>query len=116
MKLLFHLILIILFAYTYSQNNKIFNGCGKIVNYTEPKEAKDCEDDSEICCFISLKIDDNNTKKFCFPAPDKIERDDVEKEIKDFTGYNVESLQCFDYSEKIKYMVGNILLLGFILI
>ena len=68
---------IYLFIYLYKQlalffllnkNNKIFNGCGKIVNYAEPKEAKDCEDGSEICCFISLKIDDNNTKKFCFPC------------------------------------------------
>ena len=116
MKLLFHIILIFLITYAYSQITKTFNGCGKITDYREPNKEEDCKDSSEICCFISLKIDDNKTKKFCFPAPDKIERDDVEKEIKDYTGYNVETLTCFDFSEKIKFMMGNILLLGFILI
>ena len=116
MKLLFHTIIIFLFRYMYSQNSRAFNGCGKTNLYEEPINQNDCKDSSEICCYVFLKKDENNTKKFCFPAPKKMEKDDIEKEIKEYTGYNVENLECFDFSEKIRYIPRNILLLGLILI
>ena len=65
MKLLFHIILIYFFVYVNSQvpPGSTVNGCG-MVGYNEPQSVEDCKDDSEICCYISLKIDEG-TKKFC---------------------------------------------------
>ena len=115
MKLLFHIILIYFFVYVNSQvpPNKTINGCG-MVGYTEPQSVEDCKDDSEICCYISLKIDEG-TKKFCFPAPEKIDIEDIAEDIKQFTGYEVAILSCNDFSERIKVLVGNLILIGLIL-
>ena len=114
MKLLFHILLIYFFAYvnTSVPPGKTVNGCGKM-GYEEPQKTEDCKDDYEICCYISLKIDEGS-KRFCFPAPEKMELDDVKEEIETYTGYEVESLKCNDFSERIKVLVGHLILIGFI--
>ena len=114
MKLLFHIILIYFFAYvnTSVPPGKTVNGCGKM-GYEEPQKKEDCKDDYEICCFISLKIDEGS-KRFCFPAPEKMELHEVKEEIETYTGYEVESLNCNDFSERIKVFVGHLILIGFI--
>ena len=116
MKLLFDIILICIFAYINSDaTTQTINGCG-LKEYRSPTSAEECKDDFEICCYINL-VDskNNNIKSYCFPAPEKLGKGDVDKEIEDATGYIVESLACFDFSENLKYMIGNLILIGLIL-
>ena len=113
MKLLFLIVLIIYFSYIINAD-QVVNGCGKL-NYEQPREPEQCRDSLEICCFVSLKKD-SDTINFCFPAPDKMELDDVKKEVEENTGYTVEKLTCYDFAENLKYMIGNLILIGLILI
>ena len=116
MKLLFNLILILILAYINSEDTEYtINGCG-LKEYRYPTSAEECKDKFEICCYIKL-IDDkkNHIKSYCFPAPEKFGKGDVDREIQEATGYEVESLACFDFSENLKYMIGNIILIGLIL-
>ena len=116
MKLLFPIILIIFFSFINGQSQKRMNGCGK-VGYDQPEKESDCKDDSEICCFVSLENpEDDNNINFCFPAPEKMELSDVKREIEDNTGFTVDKLACFDFAENLKYMFGNLLLIGLIFI
>ena len=112
MKLLFLIVLIIYFSYINA--DQVVNGCGNL-NYEKPTEPEQCRDSLEICCFVSLKNNDG-TINFCFPAPDKMELDDVKKEVEENTGYTVEKLTCYDFAENLKYMIGNLILIGLILI
>ncbi len=116
MKLIFHVILFLVFIYVNSQlpNNKTINGCGKI-GYDQPEKDTDCQDSSEICCYVEVENKDA-TKSFCAPAPEIINLDDVKTEIEQYTGFNVVKLKCFNFSEKIKFVIGNLLLLGLILV
>ena len=111
MKLLFLIVLIIFFSYINAQ--KILNGCGN-AGYNQPSEAKECQDSSEICCFVKLDNPDGGSINFCFPAPDKMEADDVKSEIIDYTGFSVAELTCYDFAGNLKYMIGNLLLIGLI--
>ena len=79
-----------------------------------PTKAEDCKDSNEICCYIEL-TKKSETVKFCFPAPDKMDQSDVDKEVNQYTGYTVESLTCFDFSQNLKYAIGNLILIGLIL-
>ena len=112
MKLLFHIILIIFFSYISTQTKRM-NGCG-IIGYDEPTKAEDCKDSNEICCYIEL-TKESETVKFCFPAPDKMDQSDVDEEVNQYTGYTVKSLTCFDFSQNLKYAIGNLILIGLIL-
>ena len=113
MKPLFLILLIIIFSYINTEN--VVNGCGKI-GYDEPTEARQCQDSREICCFVKLNKENGDSINFCFPAPDKMELNDVKKEIKEYTGLTVAELTCFDVAENLKVMIGNLLLIGLILI
>ena len=114
MKLLFPIILIIFFSFINGQ--KRMNGCGK-KGYDQPEKESDCQDTSEICCFVSFQNpEDDNNINFCFPAPEKMELSDVKREIEGNTGFTVDKLACFDFAENLKYMFGNLLLIGLIFI
>ena len=113
MKPLFLIVFIIFFSNTQTQN--VVNGCG-IKGYEQPTEAKQCQDSETTCCFVKLDKPEGGNINFCFPAPDKIELDDVKYEIQDNTGYTVAELTCHDFAENLKYMIGNLLLIGLILI
>ena len=116
MKLLFHIILIYILSLvgTIDNSMRTINGCGDItLENKAPAKREDCKDDSELCCYIKLKGNSYNSS-FCFPAPSKMVKSDVADEIRENTGFTVEELWCFD--QKIRYMIGNLLLILFILI
>ena len=115
MKLLFHILLTYFFVYINSQfpDGKTVNGCGKS-GYKEPQSLEDCKDDFEMCCFISLRNGTTHVKNFCFPAPKKIDKEDVGEEFKTHTGFDVFDLAC--NSERIKCLISHLILIGFILI
>ena len=116
MKLLFHIIIILIFGYINSADaGTTVNGCG-LMEYREPTSEEECKDNYEICCYIRLADSSNTKKSYCFPAPDKMDLEDVSEEILDATGYTVEALTCFDFSDHLKYMIGNLILIGLILI
>ncbi len=119
MKLLFQIIIIFIFVYVNGQNNRndiTINGCGK-VGYGAPQVPMECKDDFEICCFISIeeKGKESNKRSFCFPAPKKMKLGDVNKEFEANTGFTITNLTCYDFSEKIRLLMGNLLLIVFIL-
>ena len=118
MKLLFHIILFFIFIYVNSQvpNGKTINGCGNTIGYDEPQKAEDCKDILQNCCYISLKNGTEPVKSFCFPSLEKISLDDVKDEILSNTGYTADKLECFDFSERIRYKIGYLLLIIFVLI
>ena len=74
--------------------SKVLNTCGKIRDYSMPKKHSDCEQEDEICCFISIKNPSGDTQTFCHSSPSMIEKNDVEKDIKSYTGYEILEIKC----------------------
>ena len=114
MKIVKQLILINLIIYAINQvpPNKSINSCGKI-GYDMPQSFDECKDPPEYCCFVHLESSTNRSdfKKFCAIAPSKIEKSDIDKDIKSYTGYELVELKCYAKFLNLKI----ILLLIFIL-
>ena len=74
---------------------KVVNTCGNN-GYNEPKGRDDCKESGQICCFVKIKEGDDTTKQtsFCVSSPSEIEKSDVEKEIKDYTGFTLVDIYC----------------------
>ena len=72
---------------------KVINTCGKM-NYDEPEKAEDCIVEGQICCYVSIKDKNDEVTKFCVSSPYDIKKEDVEKEIKDYTGFTILELHC----------------------
>ena len=90
------------------------NSCGK-KGYTQPTSSDDCVENGEICCFVKLTIDSTNSKAFCASSPSRISKNDIIKEIEDYTGYKLEAFEC-NNSKYIKNIIGSLLLVLFILV
>ena len=88
------LILLFLSKKTQSADKKVLNTCGKIRDYSQPTEASDCEQKNEICCYIHIKPPSGDPQKFCHSSPSIIEKSDVEKDIKSYTGYELLEIKC----------------------
>ena len=88
----FTLILLLIFVNNQVPSNNVINSCGKI-GYDKPTKASDCVEDGEYCCFVVLKKD-STTKEFCATAPSKITKADIEEDIKKYTDYSLEKLDC----------------------
>ena len=91
--LIFSLLLFLSSSDTEASVRKVINTCGKI-SYDQPASVEDCKDEGEICCFVSIKDDTDTITKFCVSSPSDIIKGDVEKHIKDYTGFTVVELQC----------------------
>ena len=85
---------------------KVVNTCGNN-GYNEPKERNDCKEDGQICCFVKIQEGDDTNKQtsFCVSSPSEIERSDVEKEIKDYTGFTLVDIYC----NKNQYLYNSML-------
>ena len=97
MKIIKQFILIILIIYVINQvpRNKSINSCGKI-GYEMPQNSDECKDPPEYCCYVHLvnTSDPSDYKKFCAIAPSKIEKADIDSDIKSYTGYELVELKC----------------------
>ena len=72
---------------------KVLNTCG-VLGYTQPQNSDECKEDGQMCCFVHITKDDGTDVKFCVNSPSEIEKDDVESEIKDYTGFKLEEIKC----------------------
>ena len=91
---------ILLFLFLFSKINcapaKVLNTCG-VIGYDQPANADKCKESGKICCYVEISKTEGGTTtttKFCVSSPSDIEKDDVEKEIKEYTGFTLEALKC----------------------
>ena len=85
-------ILLFLSIKTQIPSGKVFNTCGK-KGYDKP-EPSECKQEGEICCYISIKTPSGDNQEFCHSAPSMIEKSDVDKDIKSYTGYEILDIKC----------------------
>ena len=94
---------------------KVINTCGKL-GYDPPNNAKECIEKDEYCCFVNLENtkDTNDKIAFCVSSPSDIDKDDVAKEIEQYTSYKIIELSC-NNSQIIKNSLMVLFILFFIL-
>ena len=106
-KIIFFLLFLSIITQT---TTSVLNTCGKKRDYTEPAPS-DCEEEDEICCYIHIKPPSGGEQKFCHSSPSMIEKSDVDKDIKSFTGYEVLDIKCNkSYFIKSMFLVMTLLL------
>ena len=93
LKKLFFSILFLTLLTIINSDRKVINTCGNKEN-NQPSSAEDCIEEGEICCYVSIKTNDNEIVKFCVSSPSDIEKDDVDDKIKEYTGFTIEELHC----------------------
>ena len=71
---------------------EVLNTCG-ITNYKKPTSADECKEDGQMCCFVKI-VKDSTETAFCVNSPSEIEKEDVESEIKEYTGYTLKEIKC----------------------
>ena len=86
------LLFLFLFFKINCDDERVLNTCG-VIGYSQPNDANSCKEAGKICCFVKISSS-TTTIKFCVSSPSEIEKGDVEKEIKDYTGFTLEALQC----------------------
>ena len=109
------LVLLLILVNNQVPSSQSINSCGKN-GYEPPNSANDCIEDGEICCFVSLTKEGSTTesKRFCASSPSRISKQDIRKEILEYTGYELAELNC-NNSKYIKNIIGSLLLVLFIL-
>ena len=91
-RLIFFISFLSMFSFITNTERKVINTCGNKEN-NQPTSAEDCIEEGEICCFVSIKAN-NEIIKFCVSSPSDIEKDDVDDKIKEYTGFTIEELHC----------------------
>ena len=70
----------------------VLNTCG-INDYSQPSRPEQCKEDGQMCCFVKI-VKDSTETAFCVNSPSEIEKEDVESEIKEYTGYTLKEIKC----------------------
>ena len=101
--------LIVLISYINCQlfsNSKVINTCGYLET-KQPRNANECKEDGEICCYVEVRDPENNNQKlrFCVSSPSHLVKDDIKEEVKVYTGYILEDLKC----NESKILINNIM-------
>ena len=91
----------------FNDNSNLDNNGNSFIPNDEPGRV---EDDTP--SFVSA----SSAEQMMEVAEEPNTLEDVSEEILDATGYKVEALTCFDFSEHLKYIIGNLILIGLILI
>ena len=109
---------ILLFLFLFSKINcapaKVLNTCG-VIGYDQPANADKCKESGKICCYVEISKTEGGTTtttKFCVSSPSDIEMDDVKDEIKEYTGFTLQSLKC----NKGQFIIHNSLIILALLI
>ena len=103
------LLLIVLINYNNCQffpDSKVINTCGYLET-KQPRNANECKEDGEICCYVEVRDPENNNQKlrFCVSSPSHLVKDDIKDEVKLYTGYILDDLKC----NKSKFLINNIM-------
>ncbi len=101
----------IFFVIKINCQRSVVNTCSNL-GYTQPSSSDDCKEDGEICCYVEIKDENDNLLKFCVSSPSDIEMDDVKYEIKEYTGFTLQSLKC----NKGQFIIHNSLIILALLI
>ena len=97
-------------------NKKVINTCGYLET-KQPRNANECREEGEICCYVEVTDPNNNNKKlrFCFSSSSHLVKDDIKKEVKDYTGYILDNLVCNKCQIIINNLIKTFIFLVFIL-
>ena len=97
-------------------NNKLINTCGYLET-TQPRNPNECKEEGEICCYVEVTDPNNNNKKLrlCVSSPSNLVKDDIKKEVKDYTGYILDNLVCNKCQIIISNLIKSFIFLVFIL-
>ena len=83
----------------------VLNTCG-INDYSKPTSPDQCKEDGQMCCYVKI-VKDSTETAFCVNSPSEIEKEDVESEIKEYTGYTLEEIKC----NKSKFLYNSMIAL-----
>ena len=86
-------------------DGNVLNTCG-ITNYQQPASADQCKEDGQMCCYVRI-VKDTEDIAFCVNSPSEIEKEDVESEIKEYTGYTLKEIKC----NKSKFLYNSMIAL-----
>ena len=97
-------------------NNKLINTCGYLET-TQPRNPNECKEEGEICCYVEVTDPNNNNQKlrFCVSSSSHLVKDDIKKEVKDYTGYILDNLLCNKCQIIINNLIKTFIFLVFIL-
>ena len=87
-------------------DSKVINTCGYLET-KQPRNANECKEDGEICCYVEVRDPENNNQKlrFCVSSPSHLVKDDIKDEVKLYTGYILDDLKC----NKSTYLINDIM-------
>ena len=90
----------------------VLNTCGNI-GYNQPGSANDCKEDGQMCCYVHLTKAGNTPTdiKFCVNSPSEIDKEDVESEIKDYTGFTLEEIKCNESQFSYNSMIASLMII-----
>ena len=83
----------------------VLNTCG-ITDYSKPTSPDQCKEDGQMCCYVKI-VKDSTETAFCVNSPSEIEKEDVESEIKEYTGYTLKEIKC----NKSKFLYNSMIAL-----
>ena len=91
-------------------DGNVLNTCG-ITDYSQPDSANDCKEDGQMCCYVYLKNTDNSDIKFCVNSPSEIDKEDVESEIKEYTGFTLVEIKCNESQFLYNSMIASLMII-----
>ena len=92
-----------------SSTPEVLNTCG-ITDYSQPSSADQCKEDGQMCCFVKI-VKDSTTTAFCVNSPSEIDKEDVESEIKDYTGFTLEEIKCNESQFLYNSMIASLMII-----
>ena len=93
-----------------SGDPEVLNTCG-INDYSQPGSADRCKEDGQMCCYVHLKKADNSDIKFCVNSPSEIDKEDVESEIKEYTGFTLVEIKCNESHFLYNSMIASLMII-----
>ena len=104
--------LIFLLSFLLSNINgvpEVLNTCG-INDYSKPRGPEQCKEDGQMCCYVKI-VKDSTETAFCVNSPSEIEKEDVESEIKEYTGYTLVEIKCNESQFLYNSMIALIMII-----
>ena len=93
-------------------DGNVLNTCGNI-GYNQPGSANDCKEDGQMCCYVHLTKADEAPSgiKFCVNSPSEIDKEDVESEIKEYTGFTLVEIKCNESQFLYNSMIASLMII-----
>ena len=92
-----------------SGDPEVLNTCG-INDYSQPGSADQCKEDGQMCCYVKI-VKDSTPTAFCVNSPSEIDKEDVESEIKEYTGFTLVEIKCNESQFLYNSMIALIMII-----